>query len=338
MARVIIKDCPTVDRRTLGRVATSFSATILLLAGSAAATGAERTDISIPGDHVFPESITSTSDGTIIIGSLAQGMIFRVPPGGTTAEPWVKPGTNGLMSVIGVLADERSNTLWACSSDLSEMGVTVPSGQKLTALKSFDLKTGQPKGSVPLPGDKTFCNDLAIGPDGAAYVTDSFNPHILRLKPDAKQFEVWVRDDRFGGPGFNLDGIAFGGDGQLYVNTFESGKLFRVAVEQGGASGKVTALQTDAPVDHLDGMRAVGSNSLLVVEGVHGRLDLISVTGNNAKVQTLHDGYTDPVSLTVVGDTAWVLEGQLRYLFDPKFKGQTPKPFRAYPVTLQTGK
>jgi hypothetical protein len=82
----------------------------------------------------------------------------------------------------------------------------------------------------------------------------------------------------------------------------------------------------------------VGNSSLLVVEGDNGRLDLISVSGSNAKVQILHDGYTDPVSVTVVGDTAWVLEGQLRYLFDPDYKSQKPKPFKAYAVTLQTGK
>src|SRR5690242_18036453 len=90
------------------------------------------------------------------------------------------------------LAQPRSGTLWACSNDLSAMGVTGPSAVKGSALKSFDLKTGASKGSVPLPGERTLCNDIAIGPDGAAYVTDSLSPHILRLKRGSGQFEVWA--------------------------------------------------------------------------------------------------------------------------------------------------
>jgi hypothetical protein len=43
---------------------------------------ADRMEIIFPGDHAYPESLTATSDGTIYAGSLYQGGIFRVPPGG----------------------------------------------------------------------------------------------------------------------------------------------------------------------------------------------------------------------------------------------------------------
>ena len=152
--------------------AASVGLTVGLLAGSGRATAAP-SEITIPGDHVFPESITATSDGTLIIGSLGQGSIYRAAPGASTAKLWIKPGTAGMMSVLGVLADERSGTLWACSSDLSAAGVVIRGGQKPVALKSFDLRSGAPKGSVPLPGGRTLCNDIAIGPDGSAYVVQS---------------------------------------------------------------------------------------------------------------------------------------------------------------------
>jgi outer membrane protein assembly factor BamB len=310
----------------------ALAAGMIVLAASAAAAGSE---ISIPGDHVFPESLTSTSDGTVIIGSLAQGMVYKVAPGGTTAEPWIKPGTNGLLSVLGVLADERTNTLFVCSSDLSGMGVNIPGGQKPTALKWFDLKTGEPKGSLPLPGERTLCNDIAIGPDGAAYVTDSFNPHVLRLDPDGKQFKVWVTDQRFSGEGPILDGIAFGSDGNLYVNTYATSRLFRVERKADGSAGQVTELQPSQKLDHCDGMRKYGANGLLLVEGA-GRFDVLTLDGDRAAVRVLKDGMKVPVSVTQVGDTAWVLEGQLSYLFDPKLKDQKPGPFRAYAVKLPT--
>jgi sugar lactone lactonase YvrE len=293
-------------------------------------------EIAIPGDRAFPESLSSTQDGTLFIGSLADGGVFRAAPGAATAEPWIMPGANDSRSILGVLADEGSGTLWACSNDMSSMGVTGPGAAKGSALKSFDLKTGASKGSVPLPGDRTLCNDIAIGPDGAAYVTNSLSPHILRLKRGSSQFEVWATDPRFevkGGAG--LDGIAFAGNGNLYVNTFNGNGLFEVEVKDGNA-GQITQLETSRPIELPDGMRKYGNNTLLMIEGA-GRLDRVTVNGNKAMIETLKDGYVGPVSVTQVGNTAWVLEGQLPYLFDPKMKEQKPKlPFRAYAVPLTT--
>jgi hypothetical protein len=62
--------------------------------------------------------------------------------------------------------------------------------------------------------DHPTCNDIAIGRDGSAYVTDSAAPQILRLPP---------------GGGGGLDGIAFGADGNLY------GELFRIDMSDGKA-------------------------------------------------------------------------------------------------------
>ena len=38
------------------------------------------TEITLPGTLVFPESITSTSDGTLIVGSLGHGNVLRIAP------------------------------------------------------------------------------------------------------------------------------------------------------------------------------------------------------------------------------------------------------------------
>ena len=68
------------------------------------ARAADRTEITFPGEHAYPESLTATSDGTIYAGSLYQGGIFRVPPGAATAEQWIKPGANDSMSTLGATA------------------------------------------------------------------------------------------------------------------------------------------------------------------------------------------------------------------------------------------
>ena len=72
----------------------------------------------------------------------------------------------------------------------------------------------------------------------------------------------------------------------------------------------------------------------LMVEG-GGTLDLVTVEGDAARIETLKDGLAGPVGVTQVGDTAWVAEGQLAHLFDPALKEQKPSlPFRIVAVPL----
>jgi sugar lactone lactonase YvrE len=295
---------------------------------------ADSGEIRIPGDRAFPEAITSADDGTIYIGSMAQGQVYRVSPGANKAEPWIKQGTNGLISVVGVLADDCTGTLWVCSSDMTGMGVSFPGSPAETALKAFDLRTGTPKGSYPFPGGKGFCNDIVIGRDGAAYVTDTINPRILRLKQGAAQLETWVENPVFGTTGANLDGIAFGGDNNLYVNTFQGFKLFRVAVGADNSAGPITELRTSQPLDHPDAIRLLDGQTFLMVEGA-GRLDRVEISGDAANLTVLKDGMKGPASVTRVGDTAWVLEGQLDLLLNPSKSGIKPDPFRAIAVPLK---
>jgi streptogramin lyase len=312
---------------------------VLILSASLAwlmpARADERTEILFPGDHAYPESLTATADGTIYAGSLYQGGIFRVPPGAATAEQWIQPGANDSMITLGVLADEKSGTLWVCSSDLTAFGVKPPAGSKPVALKAFDLKTGAAKGSWPFPGEKSLCNDMVVGADGSVYVTDTLQPHILKLAPGGTSLEVWATDPGFGGEGPQLDGITIGQDGNVYANTFASGRLFRIELGPDGKAGKITQLRTTPGLDHPDGMRAYGKDGLLVVEGADaGRFDIITLNGDNADVKLVKGGFKQPVSVWQIGDTAWVLEGQLATLFDPPEKRGKPGPFHAYAVEL----
>src|SRR6202034_4655982 len=157
------------------------------------------------------------------------------------------------------------------------------------SLKAFALKTGGGKGSWPLPGEKSLCNDMVVGADGSVYVAESSQPHILKLAPGGASLEVWATDPGFsGGDGPGLDGITIGQVGNLYVNTFANGRLFRVEIGQGGKAGKITQLKTTAGFEHPDGMRAYGKSGLLVVEGADaGRFDIIEINGDNAEVKTI---------------------------------------------------
>jgi hypothetical protein len=301
------------------------------------ATNAKSAGIELPGDRVFPESITSIQDGTLFVGSLGSGGVIRIKPN-ATPEVWIKPGAFGSRSILGVLAHEPSNTLWVCSNDMTAMGIKTPGTATGSAVKGFDLRTGEGKISATLAGAVAVYNDIAVGPDGSIFVTNSFGPEILRLRPGAEDLEVWVRDPLFESPPgtFGLDGIAFGGEDVLYVSMYASGKLLRVGANQ-GAAGAVTMLKTSRPLVLPDAIRPIGKNEFLLIEG-EGRLDRMVINGEDAVIETIQDGYSTPTGATAVGKTAWVSEGQLPYLLDPSKKGLNPdRPFRVYSVGLAGG-
>ena len=292
--------------------------------------------ISVPGTKAFPESITSTSDGALFVGRLGEGGIVRIKPHTAESAVFIQPGASGSRSILGVFADEAASTLWACSNDLSALGGPASGSETGSALKGFDLKTGVGKRSVSLPGSHAFCNDITVDSKGSVYVTDSANPTILKLSPGATTFEVFARDSALSPPqsGSGLDGIAFGSDGNLYVTTYTVGQLIRVGVKDGRA-GRVTKLNSTHHLEFPDALRALGNNSFLLIEG-SGSLDRVVIQGGAFVVTSIHSGFTIPTSVTRIGTTAWVSEGQLSFFFDASKKKLSPsRPFRIYAVPLR---
>ena len=225
--------------------------------------------------------------------------------------------------------------MWVCSNDLTtSVGVTVGGSDGVSALKGFDAKTGEGKVSVALAGKPALCNDITIGPDGAAYVTNTLAPQILRLAPGAQKLEVWFTDASLQpASGAGLDGLAFGPDGNLYVDRYSPGDLYRINVKNGKAAG-FTKLTPSRTLALADAIRRLGPDRFLLVEG-GGRLDSFTVQGDTVAVETLKDGFVTPTGVAVVGNSAWVSEGQLSYVFDPSRKDRTPNlPFHIYSVNL----
>jgi len=293
--------------------------------------------IPIPGRKAFPESITSTSDGVLFVGRLADGGIVRIKPRTAESAVFVQPGASGSRSILGVFADEASSTLWACSNDLSALGGSAAGSDTWSALKSFDLNTGDAKHSFWLPGSHAFCNDITVDGKGTVYVTDSANPTILKLSAGATTFDIFAQDSAFSGPqsgGAGLDGIAFGSDGNLYVTTYTAGELLRVEVKDGRA-GRITTLSGNHHLQFPDALRTLGNNSFLLIEG-SGRLDRVVIQRDAFAVTPIRGGFATPTSVARIATTAWVSEGQLAFFFDPSKKNISPSlPFRIYAVPLR---
>lgn len=282
-------------------------------------------EISIPGTRVLPESITSRSDGTLYIGSVGQSQIYRVTPGGATAEVFIQPGTGGMKQVFGVFADEAGGTLWACSNELAAgpPGAAPPGP---SALHAFELDSGSPRASYPFP-QGGMCNDIAVGSNGDVYATDTQGMLILRLPAGGQALEAWSPQGAFGPAGGVLDGIALVND-RVIVNTLATSKLFAVDVGVDGKAGRVVELSLSAPISGPDGMRSYGGNGLLTTDD-GGKIHHVTISGDSASVTTVKDGLEGVVSVTPVGDYAYALEGQLGILFAPPGAAPEEKPYRA---------
>jgi sugar lactone lactonase YvrE len=308
---------------------------VLALAACATTTPLPTPDIVVDGDRVFPESVTSTSDGRVIVGSVF-GAVYRSEPGAATATRWidVEAADGGDLAVFGVLADEVSDTLWVCTSGnpWGETRTTDP-----VALRTFDLASGAVKAVYPFPpresGGNSVCNDVAIAADGTAYVADTQGARILKLPAGADALVLLGADPALGG----VDGIAFSADGTLYVNTVTTGLIIRVGIEGDGSMGALTTLTLDTTLGGPDGMRLIEGDRFLLAEGQAGRLSIIDIEGDTATMTVLKDDLESSPGATPVGDTAYVLESQIGLLFDPAQAGQTPGPFIVYAVPMTGG-
>jgi hypothetical protein len=306
---------------------TNFAAAVAATSVAAVATAAgagPKGDIRIDGAHVFPESMSSTADGTVYVGSI-WGVVYRAKPGAATAEAWTQP--EGVLSILGVLADPAHGTLWLCSTPNNFRNPPIAG---TSAVMALDLKTGKPKGAWPFPAPASTCNDITIAKDGTAYASDTSNGRVFTIKPGAKAMELFAEDARLKG----IDGIVFSGDGTLYANIVTKGQLVRIDRGADGKFSGVTVLKLSQPVAGPDGFRLISGKRFLLAEGNSGKVDEATIDGDNATITVLKEGLVSPPGVTAVGKTAYAIEGKIGYLIDPKLKGQEPGAFyvRAIPL------
>ncbi len=288
--------------------------------------------ITLPGDRLFPEGITVTSDGTFFVSSMEEGKIVRALPGAAQAEEFIAPGTNGLVEVLGLYADERRGLLWACSTDagIGRLKGTAPPG-----IKAFDLHTGAARGSYDFPGGG-FPNDLTLDPAGHLYTTDSWAPRILRLPAGGSALEEWINDPQLGADMWSLNGIDFDkNSGVIYMVNQLIGKLFRIAVEPDGRAGEVTLIKTSRPLRRPDGLKVIGPNTLATAEGGAGGMAVLKVSGDTAEVTVISEGLDDVSTFAYYQGSAWLVENQGRHFWNPANTGPDAKPpFRVVEIPL----
>jgi len=273
------------------------TALVLLTLSAPAARPAE---ILIHDAKSSPESLTVTPDGNLFAGSASSPYIYLVKKGATTAETFVDATAEGPGTFFfGQLADASTGTLWVCL--LTPVPAVTPVARH-SSLRGYDLATGKEKLRWNMPGDNSICNDFAIGPDKALYITDTANSKIFRLAPGAQSAELFLEHRLLNG----IDGITFL-NGVLYVNNVFFNKLYRIPIDASGKPSAPVDIWMDAPVRAPDGMRAANGKLFQAANG-SGRIDALTITGDTAHVTVLKDGLLTPTGIEPAGDTLWFTE------------------------------
>src|SRR4051812_11322180 len=264
----------------------------------------------------FPEGTTVDRKGNFYLGSMDMGVIYKATADGKTATPFIGADDGGLVSVLGLYADDASGTLWVCNSDADN---SQRKGMAPPSLKAFNLETGALTGTyawpapsgTPLAGAKVngFCNDITVDAAGTVYATDSWYPRILRLRKGATDLEEWVSNPTFGADQWHLNGIDVDQDSNnLYVVENHPGHLWRIPIGADGAAGTGTEITTSTALGGADGVRG-GAPQLLATAESNG-VSLIAVSGNTGTLTQVASGLDGYATLTLFQASAWVVENQ----------------------------
>ncbi len=316
-------------KRTIAAVAVAVSAAPLLsLAAPAQAHAAAvegRPDSYLldgdAGGSKFEGIGTDERLGTFYVSETTGGEIHRGAVLDPRAREWVGgDGTDGRFTARGITTDADGRVYVAggpngIGTGRPDLWVYSADGTLLAALRA--------------PGDNVFLNDVAIGPDGAAYFTNSNAPQIVRVALDGAQWSASLWADATGTieqrPGFNLGGIVVSADrSALVVAQGNAGALWRFDLHTTSVTPVATsgAVLTDA-----DGLVRQGSR-LTVVRNFARMLTTLRLTADGRSATLLTQEATDPSRVLT---TAKVLRGRILFV-DSKFD----EPVAAGPYEVVT--
>jgi hypothetical protein len=255
----------------------------------------------LPGDAVFPESVgVDPATGDAYAGSLADGALYRLSSA-TGVQLWSAGGQDGRGSVAGVKVD-TGGRLWAAGGYDGTLWVYDLPGRALLAR----LDAGSRPSCV---------NDIAFGPDGEAYVTDSLVPVLFRAGGEPLALERWVDLAGQGVPwpdGLNLNGIVLTADARhLVACQTNLGRFWQVEL----ASGQVREVTLDGgPLPHCDGL-AISGSTLYVAVNARNLLAVIDLAedGASGRLRALRscEAFAFPTAVAVHAGQLVIVNGQL---------------------------
>lgn len=243
-----VQDDPVLERVV---VEAEFQPVARRLASNASATGAIATVGRLEGAFIAEGVAWDAERGRLFVSGVHGRTIVQVDRAGRLSR-WLDADPEA-WGVFGIAIDPRADVLWAAESG-SEHGKLVPvEDQGRAGLIKVDLAAGRALARYPAPADrKRGFGDVAVGPDGTVWVSDSVAGEVWRLRPGAEAIEQVVSEGVLGSP----QGLAVAADGStVFVLDYSSG-LHRIEVATS------TVSRVSVPAD----LALAGSDGLVLHE------------------------------------------------------------------------
>lgn len=213
---------------------------------------------------LHPEGVTYDRDrDRFLVGSVKHGTVSVVRPDGSVRTLVEDPV---LITTMGLAVDARRGRLLVVNGDVGISNHSTPDTlRKIAGLGIYDLRTGARLSYHDLgaldPDRPHFGNDVAIAPDGTAYVTDSFNGAVYRV-PIRGAPSILIRDDRLmpAGSGNGANGIVLHRDGFLLIAHSSGRALYRLDGQQ------LTQVTIEAAIGAPDGLLFDRDGSLHAID------------------------------------------------------------------------
>ena len=164
----------------------------------------------------------------------------------------------------------------------------------------IDIKAGKVKEKVQIP-DAKFLNDVAAGPDGAAYVSDMAAGRVFRyLNGEVSVFAEGPELQYPNGLLVHDGGLILGGWGTELnpedFSTKELGQLQRLDLKT-----KKLSVITPKPLGHLDGIEIDGHGGYVLTDWRNGKVFHVNALGNPTTLLSLPQGTADHAVLLPEG-------------------------------------
>jgi sugar lactone lactonase YvrE len=251
----------------------------------------------------------------LLVSSGRQRTVIAVDRNGKCRQV-VPNADQGLLAVLGMAVDPRTDSLWVASTAAPFM-LDAKDGSG-AMLARIDLARGRVASVYPLPG-RVLLNDLALAADGSVYVTESQGGAVYRLAPNAAGLTKILPADSFESP----NGIVVLGSGNLVVADFDGLALVE---NPAGDSPRVLRLATPDAIylGGIDGLARAGDR-LIGIQNLVGRTRIwsLEVDAKARRVTSArvlmrgHSDFRNPTTGVVVGD-------RLVFVADPKLQSATP--------------
>jgi len=258
---------------------------------------------TVPDPTFLVEGVAhDPATGDLFLSSLYLRRIARVTPEGEMIA-FTEPSKD-LWSMLGMVVDSENGRLWSITVGGPRMQDAAPDEPVQSALVQFSLRDGSEIARFEAPSeiDGSVLDSLAVGGDGAVYVSDSGAGAIHRLAPGGERLEAMIPPGTF----LSTQGLELSADGSiLYAADYGRG-VAAVNV----ASGEVRFLEHDGPcLLGIDGLERHGDDLIAIQNGIQPPRVVRIVLGPGgdsiAAVETLERGhhlYREPTLGTVVGD------------------------------------